>query len=209
MYSKFGDDNRNTASSTSKNSGKRKKPTGNVEFHPSKYPKEKKESTGDIMELDEDDSGIYYNEFNRKLNIKKIPRSEHTPVFPFTCQNDEIKRSKWGRPKCPDTVYIQGNEPDLHFLNTDIDAVTEFPPPQITNYNKEMVEYLKHNKQLPVIRLYGVTGNGNSVMSRVYGFFPYFYITISHTQKMLSLDEDQLKNFIPNYLQNKLNLALV
>ncbi|CDS07654.1 hypothetical protein LRAMOSA01603 [Lichtheimia ramosa] len=39
----------------------------------------------------------------------------------------------------------------------------------------EADDYMDHNSRKPVVRLYGVTKEGNSVVCHVHGFLPYFY----------------------------------
>ncbi|KAG2226707.1 hypothetical protein INT45_001054 [Circinella minor] len=56
------------------------------------------------------------------------------------------------------------------------------PPPRIDPSKDKIVfqqieadDYMDYNERKPVVRFYGVTSNGNSVVCHVHGFLPYFY----------------------------------
>lgn len=68
-------------------------------------------------------------------------------------------RTSWVRPKLPNYVSARDT---IAFQNIDIDYYTSSHNPRRSNE--------------PVIRMYGATMNGNSVMAHISGFEPYFYV---------------------------------
>lgn len=49
----------------------------------------------------------------------------------------------------------------------------------------------KNNQSQAIVRIYGVTKEGNSVCCHVYGFLPYFYAPVPDTFDKIHLDEFQ------------------
>ncbi|KAL1116276.1 hypothetical protein AAG570_005771, partial [Ranatra chinensis] len=80
--------------------------------------------------------------------------------------DNEVTCVKWSRPPLPD---IDPDEDGLEFQQLDIDHYTAGDP----------VEGMPGMQvgQVPIVRLYGVTMNGNSVCCHVHGFLPYFYVS--------------------------------
>lgn len=72
--------------------------------------------------------------------------------------------SKWCRPKLPP---IDPAKDPIIFQQVDIDNYTGKARPDMPGPN---------DGPMPVMRMYGVTQEGNSVMAHVHGFAPYFYI---------------------------------
>ncbi|KAK9508607.1 hypothetical protein O3M35_006133 [Rhynocoris fuscipes] len=74
--------------------------------------------------------------------------------------------TKWSRPDVPE-------------LNPDVDCIS-FQQLEIDHYNSVLPFPGMPGSQVgpvPVMRLYGVTMDGNSVCCHVHGFTPYFYVT--------------------------------
>jgi DNA polymerase delta subunit 1 len=72
---------------------------------------------------------------------------------------------QWARPPL---AWKQGEKP-LLFMQVDIDYYTEAPHPA---YWPE----LGSETRVPVLRMYGVTEEGNSVLAHIHGFRPYFWV---------------------------------
>jgi len=70
---------------------------------------------------------------------------------------------KWERPAltCLD-------KPCLELMQVDIDYYSEAPNPQFWGPSAE--------SKVPVVRMYGVTIEGNSVLAHIHGFMPYFWV---------------------------------
>ncbi|XP_050344943.1 DNA polymerase delta catalytic subunit [Nymphalis io] len=73
---------------------------------------------------------------------------------------------KWSRPNPPD---LKPNEHAFIFQQIDID-----------HYNGQPLKGMPGSQlgPVPIMRMYGVTLNGNSVCCYVHGFTPYFYVTV-------------------------------
>jgi DNA polymerase elongation subunit (family B) len=48
------------------------------------------------------------------------------------------------------------------------------------NFNVKFIEFVKNNtgKETCIIRMFGITANGNSVVAHVHNFTPYFYVEV-------------------------------
>jgi DNA polymerase delta subunit 1 len=69
------------------------------------------------------------------------------------------------------------------------------------------------NRQVPVIRLYGVTECGQSILSRIWGFRPYFYIEIpnkliNNTKDIVEQIENINKEMIIKKIEAKMNESI-
>lgn len=70
---------------------------------------------------------------------------------------------------------------------------------------------------VPVIRMYGVTGDGRSVLALVHGFTPYFYASFPHSIDLNESNLGQLRNsldarvhsFLQNLYQNNYKLKIL
>jgi len=69
----------------------------------------------------------------------------------------------WQRPP-----LIFGDKP-LMFMQVDVDYYTDVPNPRYW-------PGLGSETRVPVLRMYGVTEEGNSVLAHIHGFLPYFYV---------------------------------
>jgi DNA polymerase delta subunit 1 len=85
----------------------------------------------------------------------------------------DTMKSKWSRPP----VALKGNDEDLSFQWLDIDVIGGKPLPQNPNMNKDKVVGATSG-QVPVLRVYGVTHEGNSVAAFLHGFTPYAYFAL-------------------------------
>ncbi|XP_071104876.1 DNA polymerase delta catalytic subunit-like [Haliotis cracherodii] len=76
----------------------------------------------------------------------------------------KASRSKWARPATPD-------------LDPKTDTVT-FQQLDVDNYVGKHLAGMPGATQgpVPIIRMYGITQEGNSVMAHIHGFAPYFYV---------------------------------
>jgi DNA polymerase delta subunit 1 len=60
----------------------------------------------------------------------------------------------------------------VSFMQVDIDYYTEAPDPRFPNISNP----LKPDTKVAVLRIFGVTEEGHSVLAHVHGFEPYFYV---------------------------------
>ena len=76
----------------------------------------------------------------------------------------QSSNAKWCRPKPPD---INPNEDSIIFQQLDIDYIIGQSMPGMPGCTQG---------QVPIVRMFGVTMDGHSVLCNVHGFLPYFYI---------------------------------
>ncbi|CAG9096468.1 unnamed protein product [Plutella xylostella] len=94
-----------------------------------------------------------YNDFDSQGVIGEGPENQSTNI-------------KWSRPDPPD---LKANMDKLIFQQLDID-----------HYNGEPMKGMPGSQMapVPIMRMYGVTMEGNSVCCHVHGYTPYFYVTV-------------------------------
>lgn len=94
---------------------------------------------------------------------------------------DEIN-TQIERPKAP---KINASKDNLVFMQLDLDYETSKPPTSLGIGSNDTT----------VIRIFGVTNEGNSVMAHVYCFRPYFYVKPSNTKEIFTkADLESIKN---------------
>jgi len=97
--------------------------------------------------------------------------------------------SRWARPAAP--AVIEGS---LTCMQVDIDYYTDHPDARLVPTQPGI------DTKVPVLRMYGVTEDGNSVMAHIWGFDPYFYVACpseelaSNPKRFQDSLEEQLKN---------------
>ncbi|XP_023214577.1 DNA polymerase delta catalytic subunit-like [Centruroides sculpturatus] len=102
----------------------------------------------------EDELALMY-ELEEEFKLESQESTEEGP--------ENISTSaKWSRPKC----FISSNDKPLIFQQIDIDYFVGQPMPGMSGNQIGPV---------PVMRMYGVTTEGNSILCYVHGFLPYFY----------------------------------
>eukprot|EP00420_Gonyaulax_spinifera_P037278 CAMPEP_0197876486 /NCGR_PEP_ID=MMETSP1439-20131203/5446_1 /TAXON_ID=66791 /ORGANISM="Gonyaulax spinifera, Strain CCMP409" /LENGTH=1101 /DNA_ID=CAMNT_0043495773 /DNA_START=14 /DNA_END=3317 /DNA_ORIENTATION=- len=69
--------------------------------------------------------------------------------------------------RTPAPATLEGT---LHFMQVDIDYYTESPDPRFVPAGR------RPDTKMPVLRVYGVTEQGNSILAHIHGFEPYFYV---------------------------------
>lgn len=84
-----------------------------------------------------------------------------------------------------------------------VDHYSSFPIQNLDDTRSEFRENIV--KQVPVIRIYGITQNKKKICANVHGAFPYFYIPCSETscEKI-----DQLMQDIASQLDKSINISL-
>ncbi len=89
----------------------------------------------------------------------------------------ENQESRWSRPVSTENASIS----DLSFHWFDIDMTTSAP---LLNNPDGKGKVLGSTEVVcPVVRMYGVTSQGQSVMAWVHGFTPYFYVSLPNPIK--------------------------
>eukprot|EP00746_Dinoflagellata_sp_MGD_P000697 gnl/MRDRNA2_/MRDRNA2_101258_c0_seq1.p1 gnl/MRDRNA2_/MRDRNA2_101258_c0~~gnl/MRDRNA2_/MRDRNA2_101258_c0_seq1.p1 ORF type:complete len:1045 (+),score=202.18 gnl/MRDRNA2_/MRDRNA2_101258_c0_seq1:77-3211(+) len=68
---------------------------------------------------------------------------------------------KWSRPQ------VKKVEGAITFMQVDVDYYTDAPHPKFC---------CAKNNKVPIIRMFGVNEEGNSVMAHIHGFMPYFFV---------------------------------
>ncbi|CAE8624823.1 unnamed protein product, partial [Polarella glacialis] len=74
---------------------------------------------------------------------------------------------QWARPQVPAVLQLPFN-----FMQVDIDYYTEVPDKRFPNVENPLLPDTK----VAVLRMYGVTSEGHSVLAHIHGFEPYFYL---------------------------------
>ncbi|CAH1125416.1 unnamed protein product [Ceutorhynchus assimilis] len=114
--------------------------------------------------------------------MNKRKSDDHKPFFKKFKPNNAIQRPPLvNRDNSKDTLVFQELELD-HYVGN---VYPGMPGPQ--------------SGQVPIIRMFGITKEGNSVCCHVHGFSPYFYVNLPNTFK-----NDDLASF-----KTKLNDALI
>jgi len=86
-------------------------------------------------------------------------------VNPAKRQRCDNQFQRWARP----AVSWSPAEKSLLFMQVDIDYYSEVPNPKYW-------PGLGAETRVPVLRMYGITEGGNSVLAHIHGFLPYFYV---------------------------------
>eukprot|EP00929_Paragymnodinium_shiwhaense_P105428 TRINITY_DN7044_c0_g1_i1.p1 TRINITY_DN7044_c0_g1~~TRINITY_DN7044_c0_g1_i1.p1 ORF type:complete len:1040 (-),score=307.96 TRINITY_DN7044_c0_g1_i1:396-3515(-) len=97
-------------------------------------------------------------------NVNTIQNGKVNDIHPAKrAKTDAEEFSKWARP--PVTCL---DKPELLMMQVDVDHYNERPDPRFWGQNGPT--------KVPVVRMYGVTEEGNSVLAHIHGFLPYFYV---------------------------------
>lgn len=129
---------------------------------------------------------------------------------------DAVDYHRWARRPVPDELIFaaagggaqssassggaSGIVGGLHFFQVDLDDVVE-------KTDEEFNKNLKYtpNDEAPVLRAYGVTEEGNSVLGYIHGFAPYFYCPASDNGDVVAFQQG-----LEEYLKSqRVSLGLV
>lgn len=116
----------------------------------------------------------------------------------------QLKR--WSRPPVPQEVYDTTNN-DLNLQWLDIDLIGGDPLPYNPNSNKKKVVGATSG-EVPIIRVYGCTDAGNSIVAFIHGYTPYGYFALPENFE-LKYDSDAEKNRILGKIRDVINDRLV
>ena len=91
--------------------------------------------------------------------------------------------SRWCR---PDPPQLSSAQDEITFQQIDID-----------HYIGDPVEGMPgaRNGPVPIVRMYGVTMEGNSVCAHIHGFLPYFYVP-APSESFANVDCDRLRHLL-------------
>ena len=93
--------------------------------------------------------------------------------FDDSIPSEDTLRACWSR-GCPDSLI--DNDVNLAFQWCDIDVISGSPLPS----NPDGTKVIGSTQgPVPIIRLYGVTAKGSSVLAFVHGFVPYMYASVA------------------------------
>ena len=93
-----------------------------------------------------------------------------TPTSSIDVKHDPKTRPDWARPPPPP---IDPTKDGITFQQVDIDHYIGSPIPGMPGLRSGPV---------PILRMYGVTMEGNSVCAQLHGFLPYFYVNLPSEQ---------------------------
>ena len=114
--------------------------------------------------------------------------------------------SKWSRP--PVDPNFSSSKDDLHFQWIDMDMTVG--PPLSENPNaekKERIEGVSNNPLVPILRIYGVNDEGNSVAAFVHGFTPYGYFAIPQDSPLIAASSSKRQRYLED-IRSALNNRL-
>ncbi|KXS16767.1 DNA polymerase delta catalytic subunit [Gonapodya prolifera JEL478] len=116
----------------------------------------------------------------------------------------ERPEALWPRP----TLHHLDRERDsIVFMQIEIDDVMDVP--------HKVIPGPRHVSRVPVLRMFGVTDAGNSIVCHVHGFFPYFYVaappgfTTDHVHNFQLALEDAIKRERKNVQTAVLEVRIV
>ncbi|ORY41158.1 hypothetical protein LY90DRAFT_661817 [Neocallimastix californiae] len=122
----------------------------------------------------ENDNKGHVEQLNYHQDLKKF-KNEGPSSFELQLQKMEAESEKtvdpvsfWNRPPLPD---INPDEDPIIFQQIEIDDTVEIEKDDLNTH-----EYGSNRKFAPVIRFYGCTEKGNSVVCNVHGFHHYLYV---------------------------------
>jgi len=85
----------------------------------------------------------------------------------------EHQEKRWARPSAEN---YDPKTTDLAFQWMDIDMYSAREPLRVNPSGAAPVGSL--NPPVPIVRMYGVTQEGRSVLAHIHGFTPYFYVAL-------------------------------
>ncbi len=107
---------------------------------------------------------------------------------------DSIDYSVWKRPALPpggvhELVKQTGS---LSFMQVDVDDYVEKPHARWGNKESAL-----HNPEAPILRMYGISKEGHSIMAHIHGFLPYFYCPVGNCTDA-KIFQDSLEQVLVN-----------
>jgi len=130
-----------------------------------------------IIEDDEDDApsnGKRKSKANTKATNTKATKASSPSSSSKYFTNEDIKR--WSRPAVPsDALSSSSSDLDLQWL--DIDMIGGNPLNTNPNTSRSSIVGATDG-QVPILRVYGVSPHGNSVVAFIHGYTPYGFFAI-------------------------------
>ena len=117
---------------------------------------------------------------------------------------DQLKR--WSRPPVPESAF-DSSQADLNLQWLDIDMVSDQPLPDNPNRAKKRVVGATEG-EVPVIRIFGVTDKGNSIVAFIHGYTPYAFFALPEGHE-LKYDNIREKNAKLGKIRDTMNDRLV
>lgn len=126
---------------------------------------------------------------------------------PSTLGLTAAQRKRWSRPPVP-SACLDVAEADLNMQWLDIDMIGGAPLPANPNPRKKQMVGAQTG-QVPVIRIFGVTDGGNSVVSYIHGYTPYGYFGLPEGYVVDGSDENlgAIRQFLNDLLREKVKIG--
>ncbi len=112
---------------------------------------------------------------------------------------DPAQTKRWARPDSHDAIDCQTTDLSMHWV--DIDMTAGEPLERNPCAGEKTVG--SRDKVVPIIRLYGSTNEGQSIVAYVHGFTPYLYVAIPNSLKLDDNARGQLRNVLDQKLRDK------
>lgn len=142
------------------------------------------------------------NSDNKKPNSNSKADTADTAIDFTDLSPSQLKR--WARPPVPTT----STNHDIHLQWLDIDIISGNALSHNPNHSKKHVVGATKG-DVPIIRVYGVTDAGNSIVTFIHGYTPYGYFALpeNHVVNYQAGNKSQ-KNMILGKIRDVLNLRM-
>ena len=151
-------------------------------------------------EIEEPEDSDHDNDESNENNDNVPSDTADTAVSFSDLTPAQLKR--WARPPVPDAAQ-DASTADLHLQWLDMDMVSGQPLASNPNRRKKHIVGAQEG-EVPVIRVYGVTDHGNSIVTFIHGYTPYGYFALPEGHELKYKDERE-KSHILGKIRDLLN----